>query len=377
MTEIKYSKSIKKLEEIIEKIESEEIDVDELSAKVKEAVSLIKTCKSKIEKAELEVKKVVDGFDTQEGVILIAATNRPDVLDSALLRPGRFDRRVVVDRPDIKGREEILKVHTRNIKLDKSVDLKSVARQTPGFSGADIANLTNEAAILAARENKEAVGREDMESAIERVIAGPEKKSRMISKEEKILTAYHESGHALLALIIPEADPLHKVSILPRGMSLGYTMTPPLEDKHIYTKKKLMSEITVALGGRISEKIMFNEWSTGAEADLRVVTEKAKMMVTRFGMSEKLGHIRFGKSRQEIFLGRDIGEERDYSEATALVIDQEVHKIVNDCYQQAEELLLKHKDELRLLADALLVREVLDGREVAKIVKINENKQGK
>ncbi|MEA3328622.1 MAG: ATP-dependent zinc metalloprotease FtsH [Candidatus Omnitrophota bacterium] len=319
----------------------------------------------------------MDGFDTQAGVILIAATNRPDVLDSALLRPGRFDRRVVVDRPDIKGREEILKVHTRNIKLDKSIDLKAIARQTPGFSGADIANLTNEAAILAAREDKESVGKEDLESAIERVIAGPEKKSRVINKEEKILTAYHESGHALLALIISEANPLHKVSILPRGIALGYTMAPPLEDKHIYTKKKLMVEITVALGGRVSEKIMFDELSTGAESDLKIVTEKARMMVTRFGMSEKLGHIRFGKSRQEIFLGRDIGEEKNYSEATALAIDQEIRKIVDSCYQQAEGLLLKHKDELKLLADTLLVKEVLDGQEVARIVKINEDKQGR
>ncbi|MEA3560924.1 MAG: ATP-dependent zinc metalloprotease FtsH [Candidatus Omnitrophota bacterium] len=317
----------------------------------------------------------MDGFDTQKGVILIAATNRPDVLDSALLRPGRFDRRIVVDRPDIRGREEILKVHTRDIKIDKSVDLKAVARQTPGFSGADIANLTNEAAILAAREGKEAVNKEDMESAIERVIAGPEKKSRVISKKEKILTAYHESGHALLALIIPEADPLHKVSILPRGMALGYTMTPPLEDKHIYTKGKLMVEITVALGGRVSEEIIFGELSTGAESDLKVVTEKARMMVTRFGMSEKLGHLRFGKSHQEIFLGRDIGEERDYSEATALIIDQEIRKIVDSCYKQAKEILLKYKAELKLLADVLLVKEVLDGPEVARIVKIKRDMQ--
>ncbi len=317
----------------------------------------------------------MDGFDTQVGVILIAATNRPDVLDPALLRPGRFDRRIIVDRPDIVGREAILKVHTKNIKLGSSVDLKAIASQTPGFSGADIANLTNEAAILAARNNKESVGKEELEAAIERVIAGPEKKSKVISKEEKALTAYHESGHALLALILPEADPLHKVSILPRGMALGYTMTPPVEDRHIYTKKKLMVEITKAMGGRASEEIIFNELSTGAQSDLRMVTDEARMMVTRFGMSEKLGHLTFGKPHEQIFLGRDITEEKDYSEVTAQLIDKEVRRIVDECYNRAKELLTKHKDKLKLLAEALLEKEVLGAKEVQKIVGITKKKE--
>ena len=299
----------------------------------------------------------MDGFNTEVGVILIAATNRPDVLDPALLRPGRFDRRVVVDRPDIVGRKAILEVHVRGIKLDKSVDLDAIARQTPGFSGADIANLTNEAAIMAARNNKEAVGNEDLEAAVERVIAGPEKKSKVISKQEKRLTAYHEAGHALLALLIPQADPLHKVSILPRGMALGYTMTPPIEDRHIYSKKKLMAEIIVALGGRASEEIMFNEVTTGAQSDIRVVTEKARMMVTRFGMSEELGHLTFGRPHEQIFLGRDITEEKDYSEATAVLIDKEVRKIVDDCYKEAKDMLSKNKDKLKKLADLLLQKE--------------------
>ena len=314
----------------------------------------------------------MDGFNTEVGVILIAATNRPDVLDPALLRPGRFDRRIVVDRPDIVGRKAILEVHTRNIKLDKSVDLGAIARQTPGFSGADIANLTNEAAIMAARDNKEAVGNEDLEAAVERVIAGPEKKSKVISKEEKKLTAYHEAGHALLALLIPEADPLHKVSILPRGMALGYTMTPPIEDRHIYPKKKLMAEIIVALGGRASEEIMFNEVTTGAHSDIRVVTEKARMMVTRFGMSEKLGHLTFGRPHEQIFLGRDITEEKDYSEATAVLIDKEVRQIVDDCYKESKEMLSKHKDKLKKLGDTLLQKEVLSREQVEEIVGIKK-----
>ncbi len=317
----------------------------------------------------------MDGFNTEVGVILIAATNRPDVLDPALLRPGRFDRRVVVDRPDIVGRKAILEVHTRGIKLDKSVDLGAIARQTPGFSGADIANLTNEAAIMAARTNKEAVGNEDLEAAVERVIAGPEKKSKVISKQEKKLTAYHEAGHALLALLIPQADPLHKVSILPRGMALGYTMTPPIEDRHIYSKKKLMAEIIVALGGRASEELMFNEVTTGAQSDIRVITDKARMMVTRFGMSEKLGHLTFGRPHEQIFLGRDITEEKDYSEATAVLIDAEVRKIVDDCYKEAKDVLSKNKGRLKKLADTLLQKEVLNREEVEEIVGIKKKKK--
>ena len=314
----------------------------------------------------------MDGFDPNEGIILIAATNRPDVLDPALLRPGRFDRRIVVDRPDINGREAILKVHTRKIPLAKDTDLKVIARRTPGFSGADLANVANEAALLAARKNKKKVTMEEIEESIDRVLAGPARKSRVISTEEKSITAYHESGHALLALLIPEADPLHKVSILPRGLALGYTITPPIEDRYISTKKKLMAEIAKTLGGRASEEIVFNEVSTGAQSDLRVVTDEARRMVTRYGMSEKLGHLTFGRPHEQIFLGRDITEEKDYSEETARVIDQEVRKIVDECYARARELLKKNKAKLKLLAETLLEKEVMDGEGVAKLVGIKK-----
>ncbi|MBN1871930.1 MAG: ATP-dependent zinc metalloprotease FtsH, partial [Candidatus Omnitrophica bacterium] len=314
----------------------------------------------------------MDGFDTQEGVILIAATNRPDVLDPALLRPGRFDRIVVVDRPDIIGREAILKVHSKDVKLDDKTDFKKIAKQTPGFSGADLANLINEAALLAGRKDKKAVTMSDLQEAIERVMAGPEKKSRVISKEEKLITAFHEAGHAILSLIVPEADPMHKVSILPRGMALGYTITPPIEDRHIYTKKKLMAEIIVALGGRASEEIVFHEISTGAQADLKAVTDKAKKMVTRYGMSDKLGHLTFGKPYEQVFLGRDITEERDYSEDTAKIIDHEVKKIVDGCYEKALEALTENKQRLDLLANTLLEKEVMDDDGVKALLEIDK-----
>ena len=316
----------------------------------------------------------MDGFDTQEGVILIAATNRPDVLDPALLRPGRFDRIIVVDRPDILGREAILKVHTKDVKLDKNIDLTKIAKQTPGFTGADLANLINEGALLAARKNKKAVTTDDLQEAIERVMVGPEKKSRVISKEEKALTAYHEAGHAILSLLIPEADPMHKVSILPRGMASGYVIAPPMDDRHIYTKKKLMAEITVALGGRASEEIIFNEISTGAQADLKTVAEKSKKMVTRYGMSEKLGHLTFGKPYEQIFLGRDFAEEKDYSEDTAKIIDQEVKKIVDECYQEAKKVLTEYKKELELLSNTLLEKEVMDDEDVKTLLKLDNKK---
>lgn len=317
----------------------------------------------------------MDGFDPQEGVILIAATNRPDVLDPALLRPGRFDRRIVVDRPDLIGREEIIKVHIREIKLAKEVDLKAIARQTAGFSGADLANLANEAALLAARNNKDAVGIKELEASIERVIAGPERKSKVISKREKTLTAYHEAGHTLLALLLPEADPLHKVSILPRGMALGYTMAPPIEDRHIYTKKTLMAKITMTLGGRASEQLILQEVTTGAQNDLEVATDLARSMVCEFGMSSKLGHRTFGKRERQVFLGRDILEHKNYSDQTALVIDQEVHRIVNTCYKQANHELNKHKTELKKLADALLEKEVLNANQVKEITGLEKPDQ--
>lgn len=314
----------------------------------------------------------MDGFNTQEGVILIAATNRPDVLDPALLRPGRFDRQIVIDRPDIVGRESILKVHTRNVKLDKDADLNSLARQTPGFSGADLANLVNEAALLAARRNKESVTMVELQESIERVMAGPERKSRVISKQEKAIISYHESGHALLALVIPGADPLHKVSILPRGMALGYTIRLPIEDRYIVTKEELLGRITGLLGGRASEQLIFNEISTGAQNDLEVATAIARKMVTRFGMSEKLGNLTFGHKEEQIFLGRDIIEERNYSDHTALLIDQEVRGIIDSCYARAKDELVKHKDRLKLLADKLLEKEVMEVEEIKTLLGLRD-----
>ncbi|MFH1593784.1 MAG: ATP-dependent zinc metalloprotease FtsH [Candidatus Omnitrophota bacterium] len=315
----------------------------------------------------------MDGFDTAEGVILIAATNRPDVLDPALLRPGRFDRHIVIDRPDIVGREAILRVHARKVKLDKAVDFKRIASQTPGFSGADLANLVNEAALLGARKNKEAVTQEDMEESMERVIAGPQRKSRVISQKEKTIISYHESGHALLSLLTPEADPMHKVSIISRGMALGYTLAPAKEDRYIKTKGHIVAELIVALGGRAAECIIFKEYSTGAHGDLNKVSDRARDMVTQFGMSEKLGHLTYGKRHETIFLGRDIHEERNYSDNTAMLIDQEVKNLVDECYAKAEEMLQKNKDKLKLLADTLLKKEVMSDLEVRKLLCLKED----
>jgi cell division protease FtsH len=314
----------------------------------------------------------MDGFSPQEGLILIAATNRPDTLDPALLRPGRFDRQIVIDRPDILGREAILKVHIRNIKLDEKVDLKSIARQTPGFSGADLANLANEAALLAARRNKEKVTMEEMQEAIERVIAGPQRKSRVISNKEKEIVAYHEAGHALLSLLVKDVDPLHKVSIIPRGTAaLGYTMQLPLQDRYIMTKSELLGRLTVLLGGRCSEEFTFGETTTGAENDLEMATGLARRMVCEFGMSEKLGHLTYGKRRGLLFLGKDITEERNYSEDTAREIDGEVRRIVDDRYAVAKKVLEDNKDKLKLLASTLLEKEVLDVEDVKKLLNLS------
>ncbi|MBU0759707.1 MAG: ATP-dependent zinc metalloprotease FtsH [Candidatus Omnitrophica bacterium] len=310
----------------------------------------------------------MDGFDTQEGVILIAATNRPDVLDPALLRPGRFDRLIVISRPDIIGREDILRVHVKKIKIAKEVELKFIARQTSGFSGADLANLVNEAALLAARRNKDSVEKEELQESIERVIAGPQKKARVLSVEEKRMTAYHEAGHALLSFLIPDGDPLHKVSIIPRGIAGGYTMKLPIEDRHYYTKKYWMSTITGLMGGRASENLVFNELSTGAQSDLEKATEIARDMVMRWGMSEKLGNLTFGKREEQIFLGRDITEQRNYSEATAVEIDKEVRRIIDECYSKAKEELANNSDKLKLLAEKLLEKEVMDSEEVKRLI---------
>jgi len=314
----------------------------------------------------------MDGFDTQQGLILIAATNRPDTLDPALLRPGRFDRHIIVNLPDIRGREEILKVHTRKIKLAPTVDLKSIASQTPGFSGADLANLCNEAALLGARHNKESVEMIDFEKSVERVLMGPEKKSHIMSKKEKEITALHESGHALLSLILPEVNPLKKVSIIPRGLAGGYTFTPPLEDRHYWTKKELISEITLMLGGRASEEINLKEVTTGAQNDLEMATQLARRMVTQFGMSDRLGNVTLGRREGLIFLGRDIMEEKNYSEETARLIDQEVKAIVDEGYTKAKNLLQQNLDKLKLLSGSLLEKEVLDGEEVKRLLGIEK-----
>ncbi|MBI4353780.1 MAG: ATP-dependent zinc metalloprotease FtsH, partial [Candidatus Omnitrophica bacterium] len=311
----------------------------------------------------------MDGFDSQEGIVLMAASNRPDVLDAALLRPGRFDRQVVISPPDLNGREAILKVHTRKIKLAAGSDLKKVARQTPGFSGADLANLANEAALLAARRNKEGVDTEEFEAAIERVIAGPERKSRIINEREKRVTAYHEAGHALLALLTPLADPLHKVSIIPRGaQALGYTMQLPIEDRYTVSKQELLARMNVMMGGRAAEELVFKEVTTGAQNDLEHATDIARRMVCEFGMSERLGNLTYGKRERQIFLGRDLFEERNYSEQTAVVIDEEIRRLLDGCYERAVQQLTSHRNELDRLAKALLEKEVLDGEEVKRLV---------
>lgn len=310
----------------------------------------------------------MDGFDTKEGVILIAATNRPDVLDPALLRPGRFDRHVMVPNPDLKGREEILNVHTKNIKLSDAVDLKVIARGTPGFVGADIANLVNEAALLAARKEKTSVEMEDLEEAINRVIAGPERKSRMISDREKKIIAYHESGHALVAKLTPNADPVHKVSIIPRGPALGYTLQLPLEDRYLTTKDEILDKLTVLLGGRAAEELVFNEITTGAQNDLIRVTGIAHKMVCEYGMSEKLGALTFRKKEEEIFLGRDIAREKSYSEKTAEIIDEEVKAIIDGSLERARKVLKGNKDKLSKIAEHLVERELLTGEEVDNLI---------
>lgn len=315
----------------------------------------------------------MDGFETQEGVILIGATNRPDVLDPALLRPGRFDRQIVVDRPDNKGREAIIKVHVRSVRLHEHVDLKRLARQTTGFSGADLANLVNEGALLAARKNKEYVEQEDLESSIEKVMAGPERKSKVISKREKEIVAYHESGHALVALLLKTKDAVHKVSIIPRGhAALGYTLQLPLEDRYLISRKELVDKITILLAGRAAEETIFDEVTTGAHNDFEVATAYAQRMVCEFGMSEKLGNLTFGKRDKQVFLGRDLMAEKDYSEQTAVLIDTEIKKIIDSCKKKAVSLLTENKDKLQMLAKHLLEREVLDGEEVCELLGLSQ-----
>src|ERR1700756_5645078 len=311
----------------------------------------------------------MDGFESNEGVILIAATNRPDVLDPALLRPGRFDRRVVVPRPDVKGREGILKVHTRRVPLGQDVDVLKLARSTPGFAGADLENLVNEAALLAARRSKERVEMSDFELAKDKVLMGAERRSMVMSLGERRNTAYHEGGHALVAMLLPGADPVHKVTIIPRGMALGVTQQLPLDDRYTYSRDYLMTRLAMMFGGRAAEELVFDHMTTGAGDDIEKATDLARKMVCEWGMSRELGPMTFGRREEQVFLGRDIAHHKDYSEQTALEIDREVRKIIEDSYQKARQLLSDHLPLLHAVSDRLLEKEVLDGNEVAEMVK--------
>ncbi|SNB45143.1 ATP-dependent zinc metalloprotease FtsH [Geobacter sp. DSM 9736] len=311
----------------------------------------------------------MDGFESNEGVILIAATNRPDVLDPALLRPGRFDRQVVVPRPDVKGREEILRVHTKKTPLGSGVDMGVIARGTPGFSGADLANVVNEAALLAARKGKNAVDMQDFDDAKDKVLMGVERRSMVISEEEKKNTAYHEAGHTLVAKLIPGTDPVHKVSIIPRGRALGVTMQLPIEDKHSYSREALLNRIAVLMGGRAAEEIVFNTMTTGAGNDIERATEIARKMVCEWGMSDKLGPVSFGKKDEQIFLGREMATQKNYSEATAVEIDVEIRRIVDENYARVLQLLRDKIDVLHKLSLELIVKENLSGDEVDRIIK--------
>ncbi len=310
----------------------------------------------------------MDGFDTTKGVILLASTNRPDVLDPALLRPGRFDRQVVVPRPDIVGRKAILEVHSRDVKMSPDIDLEKIAKQTIGFSGADLANLINEGALLGARRDKKSVGMEELQEAMERIIAGPERKSKKKNEEDTKITAYHESGHALMTYFVEEVDPMHKVTIVSRGLAGGYMMQLPAKDRDYRTKSKMLGEIICWLAGLASEEIIFKDVSTGAQSDLKRSTETARAMVTQYGMSEKLGPRTFGKRHDQVFLGRDISEERDYSEETARLIDEEVRIIIDGCYDRAKTLLTKNRDKLDILAGKLMEKETLYENEVTELL---------
>jgi len=310
----------------------------------------------------------MDGFDTNTHVIVIAATNRPDVLDPALLRPGRFDRHVTLDRPDIKGRRAILDVHARNKPLDTTVDLDVLARQTPGFSGADLANLINEAAILAARANKKVIGMDELEEAIARVIAGPERKSRRISDHEKEIIAYHETGHALVMKALPHTDPVHKVSIISRGMALGWTMSLPEEDKYLISRDELMDQIAGIMGGRVAEEIVFGDITSGAENDIQKATQMARRMVTQWGMSDKLGTVAMGHREELVFLGRDLGEQRNYSEEVAAIIDEEIRSIVDHGYKVATGILTQQRHQMDLVVEQLKIVETLDAKELDDIL---------
>ena len=316
----------------------------------------------------------MDGFGANEGIITIAATNRPDILDPALLRPGRFDRQVIVGRPDLRGREAILKVHARNKPLADDVDLKTIAKKTPGFTGADLKNLLNEAALLAARLNKKVITMAEVEEASEKVSMGPERRSHIVSEKDRKLTAYHESGHAIVAHLLPHADPVHKVTIIPRGAAGGYTMMLPTEEQNYKTKSQLLADIRVALGGRIAEALILDEISTGASGDLQSVTNTARAMVTRWGMSDELGPIVFGEQQEQVFLGKNLGHERNYSEEIAAKIDSEIHRIVEEAYKDVTKLLSENEKFLHDMANALLEEETIDSKAVDNLYKYGTTK---
>ena len=309
----------------------------------------------------------MDGFESNQGVILMAATNRPDVLDPALLRPGRFDRQVIVDRPDLEGRTQILKVHSKDKPLAKNIDLKTIAKQTPGFTGADLANLLNESALLAARKDKKTISSLDIENSIDRVLAGPEKKSRLLSNEEKLIIAYHETGHALVGWALPNADPIHKVTIIPRGRALGYTQALPENEKYLSSKAELKDRLAMLMGGRVAEELIFKDPTTGASNDIEKATDIARRMVMEFGMSDKLGPMLFGKGSNEVFLGRDYGRQQDYSDEVASSIDGEVKILLNDAHDIAGKILKKFKKQMDAMVEVLMEKETIDRDEVARI----------
>ncbi|MGB4593649.1 MAG: ATP-dependent zinc metalloprotease FtsH [Coriobacteriia bacterium] len=310
----------------------------------------------------------MDGFDLKDNVIIMAATNRPDVLDAALLRPGRFDRQIVVDRPDLKGRTEILKIHTRGKPVSEEIDLEVLARRTPGFTGADLANMVNEAALLAARHGKKKVEMEELEEAIERVVAGPEKKSRLISDKEKRVIAYHESGHALVGHVLPNTDPIHKISIISRGRALGYTLALPIEDKFLNTKGEMLDELAMLLGGRVAEEIAIGDITTGASNDIERATKLARQMITRYGMSDKLGPMTLGEDQHEVFLGRDFSATPNYSQEIAFEIDKEVRRLIDEAFDKAHKILSERREQLDLMSEVLVERETVDKEELAALL---------